>query len=264
VKRISGGQYSNVVPDYCEAEIILNESYKEAFIEKCNYLISSGNLNFKYELSESSLILKSYGTLAHSSIPQNGFNAISQLMMLLSCFDIQGDIGDFLSFYSQSIGMDFNGALMNCNFEDDISGILTFNVGTINYSDEQLEMSVDIRYPVKVTYKQIINQIESVISKYNIGIDNMKYIEPLYVSEESVLVKTLVDAYSEFFNQRAKPVPIGFRTYAYMLPNAVAFGPCFPKEEIIAHKKDEYISVKSLLDNTKIYARAIYKLASRI
>ncbi len=45
------------------------------------------------------------------------------------------------------------------------------------------------------------------------------------------------------------------------MPNMVAFGPLFPGEPDVIHKKDEYIELENLVLNAKIYGHAIYELA---
>lgn len=44
--------------------------------------------------------------------------------------------------------------------------------------------------------------------------------------------------------------------------NAVAFGPILPRQEELAHQKDEYIEIDHLMLLAKIYANALYRLAN--
>ena len=53
---------------------------------------------------------------------------------------------------------------------------------------------------------------------------------------------------------------VGGGTYASILDKAVAYGMLFPGEEELAHQKDEYISIESLLKGILIYIDAMLAL----
>ena len=55
---------------------------------------------------------------------------------------------------------------------------------------------------------------------------------------------------------------IGGGTYARSAKNVIAYGALFPGDPDLMHQKNECISVERLIQMTKIYAEAIYKLAS--
>ena len=83
----------------------------------------------------------------------------------------------------------------------------------------------------------------------------------LYVSKESVLVKTLLAAYQKYTNDYVtQPLSIGGGTYARSFPNAVAFGPMFPGDEELAHQRDEYVELDKLVKSVYIYYEAMKNL----
>ena len=55
---------------------------------------------------------------------------------------------------------------------------------------------------------------------------------------------------------------MGGGTYAKSLPNTVAFGSIFPGREDTMHQANEYIDIKDLLASSRIYAKAMMKLAN--
>ncbi len=60
----------------------------------------------------------------------------------------------------------------------------------------------------------------------------------------------------------AEPVAMGGGTYARTLPNAVAFGPHFPRGNAGgAHIVDEHCDVDELIKAARIYAHCFYELA---
>ena len=99
------------------------------------------------------------------------------------------------------------------------------------------------------------------LNKYNFGVVKEKGREPIYFPADDPLIVTLMDVYKEHTGDAAgKPIVIGGGTYARATKGIVAFGPRFPGEEEMAHQRDEYISIDSLMKAAKIYAEAIYKL----
>ena len=53
---------------------------------------------------------------------------------------------------------------------------------------------------------------------------------------------------------------IGGATYPTAAKNVVAFGGIFPGDEDRMHQKDERLEIKRLMQMTRIYADAIYKM----
>ncbi len=178
-------------------------------------------------------------------------------------FEESSDVGHFIKVYNERIAFKHNGESIGAGFEDDISGRLNFNPGMIKFNEEEIRLTINIRYPIKATAKEVYDGIRDNLKDTDIeliegGADN----KPLYVSRDSELVKKLIKVYREETKDvDSQPITIGGGTYARALKNAVAFGPVFPGQEELAHQKNEYISIEHLMKITRIYARALYELA---
>jgi succinyl-diaminopimelate desuccinylase len=207
-------------------------------------------------------IINSRGLPTHSSTPDKGKNAITQLLVFLCQFELgQNDVADFIKFLAKYIGSENNGRLLNIDFNDDISGNLTVNLGSISIDEEKASAVVNIRYPVKTRYEDILNNILQVSSDKKIDVSVLRHKAPLYIESESGLIAALIDAYKYVTAEETYTVAIGGQTYAKAFKNMAAFGPVFPGEEERAHMPDEYINIESLVKCAKIYGRAIYELA---
>lgn len=261
ITSIFGGSRHNIVPDFCEAAIKASPHLAEQIKQKFMDFFNRTQFDMEIDYSSDRLLIKSYGTASHASLPGKGVNAISQLMLFLNELNTTDDLGKFIQFYSGKIGMEYTGASLGCSHSDDLSGNLTLNVGIVNLGKDRIEVTVDIRYPVKYKAEDIISKIKDSVDPFGISITNIQDVKPLFMPPESELVKSLMEVYTDFTGQRTKPISIGGGTYARSVPNAVAFGAIFPGEPELAHQKDEYISIDSLIKNTQIFARAIYKLA---
>lgn len=258
---IKGGNAPNMVPDSCQAIL------KSAKPEKLQTIIKTAieNCNFDLELiagDNGDFLLKSYGSSAHGSMPEEGQNAISQLMVFLSELDIfQGEIIKLVQFYQQYIGMEYNGESLGCNLTDEISGKLIFNVGMVDINRQQAKIIINVRYPVTFVKKDIYSRIQEKIRDKKIIIEELEYFAPLHMPINDPLVENLMQVYEKITGEKSTPKAIGGGTYARALENSVAFGPRFPGRPKLAHQADEYIKISDLIDCARIYTAAIYNLA---
>lgn len=258
VLKIKGGNRPNMVPDYCEAHLLSDYSIKE----KLEAYIKQNKVKLEMEEKENETIIKSYGVSAHGSLPEKGQNAISQLILFLNTLNLaEGDISDTIKLYCEKIGMEYYGESIGCGFEDEPSGNLIFNVGVIDLNEEDIKITVNIRYPVTYTDTQVIEGMEKELANTGFDVVILENKGPIYLPKEHELIQKLMKVYREFTGDDSEAITIGGGTYARSMENAVAFGPLFPGQPELAHQKDEYISVEDLIKNAKIYANALYELA---
>lgn len=260
IKYIKGGQKANMVPDYCEAGVITNQVekvllYAHNFKEITGYDVTA-------EARDDMVVIKSVGSSAHGSTPELGKNAIMQLFGFIEQLGFEdNDVLDFIKFYNEYVGLETDGEAFGVGLRDDVSGNLSFNVGTIDINAERAKMTVNLRYPVTCTFEEMMKGINATLEGSGIRIENMEHQKPLYFPEDHPIIKTLSKVYEEQTGEKASLLSIGGGTYAKEMPNIVAFGPLFPGEPELIHQPNEYIKIEDLIKNTKIYAQAIYELA---
>lgn len=202
-----------------------------------------------------------HGKASHSSHPENGKNALQGLIYLLTFLPLQEEDRRRIQLLYDMFGLEYDGKLLGLDKEDE-SGKLTINLGVMEWTTDGLEMQIDVRAPLSVTR----GDIESVFVEKFKAADircgsKTKFVEGLYVPEDSELVTKLLQAYREYTGDNRPPIKIGGGTYARRLPNAVAFGIEFPDKECVMHMPDEYIEIEDLILDTKILAHAMLKLA---
>lgn len=258
VLKIKGGNSPNMVPDYCEAHLASNALLKEKLVA----YVSKTNIKLEIQEENDISIIKSYGISAHGSLPGHGQNAVSQLMVFLNTLDLaSGDIADFIKVYAEKIGMEYGGESIGCGLEDEATGSLIFNVGVIDLNETDVKVTVNIRYPVTFTAKDVYEGMEIELKGSEIDIVHIEDSKPLYLPKDHELIQKLMKVYREFTGDNSEPITIGGGTYARSMENAVAFGPLFPGQPELAHQRDEYIATEDLIKITKIYANALYELA---
>lgn len=258
ILSIKGGNRPNMVPDYCEALLASDIS----LMEKLKDYVKENNVKLDICERDGNTIVKSYGVSAHGSLPKNGQNAVSQLILFLNTLDLSaGDASDFIKLYSDKIGMEYYGESIGCGFKDDPSGNLIFNVGVLDLTEDKVTLSINIRYPVTFTDKAVFDGIEEELVNTCISIVPREHKKPIYLPKDHELIQKLMKVYRKFTGDNSEPITIGGGTYARSMDNAVAFGPLFPGQPDLAHQKDEYIGIDDLIKITKIYADALYELA---
>lgn len=260
LRSLTGGNAANMVADHARA-VLRADSYEdikkslETYRKETGYKLASKGIGKSLEITVS-------GVSSHGARPEKGLNAISIMMDFLGKLDIiNEDIGDFIDFYNTHIGFNLHGEQIGCGLSDEISGLLIFNVGMIHLDQEVAKLTVNIRYPVTLNEEVVYSGMMPNLDKYNLGVVKVNHQASIYVPLEDPLIQTLMDVYRKHTGDaESQALVIGGGTYARSMENAVAFGMTFPGEPELAHQKNEYVLIESLMKATKIFADSIYEL----
>ncbi len=243
--RVKGGTAMNAVPE--SAVYIGDHIYK---LEK-----ALKKLGFDHELDNEEVYV--IGKSAHSAKPSAGINAIVRMAEGLKSIGIQSPVIDFLT---EKVGFTYHGEQIFGNLMDEPSGELTMSVNQIDLSAYGEMIGIDMRIPVTIDKKFIVDGLKRVAEKYGLEYEEVDYLAPLYVERDTKLIQTLVKVYEEETGLDGDPISTGGATYARSMPNIVAYGPTFPGQEKVAHQADEYIEINAMVKCAQIYAKAIEKL----
>ncbi|KXS50318.1 MAG: succinyl-diaminopimelate desuccinylase [Halanaerobium sp. 4-GBenrich] len=259
LEKIEGGNAANMVPDYAEAVLSgINKEELEKLLEKIDYEEADLNL----EAVEDEFKISYNGISAHGSLPEDGKNAISYLIKILSELPFaKTKVREFLNFYSSKIGIEYDGASIGCKDQDDVPTALTFNTGVMKGDQNKVEFIVNIRYPVKSKAEKVVSDIRNNLDSDLINVEILNDVEPLYAAKNDPFIQKLMTAYQEFTGDKSGPIAIGGGTYARLVDKGVAFGPLFPGQPELAHQKDEFIEIDDLVRSAAIYAKAIIDIA---
>lgn len=249
---IKGGNAFNSVPNEANGVIpvdMLGEVKNKNKVE----FVKEGNV---YKIF-------SAGIPAHGAHPEKGYNAISALFEVLKDIEVKNEeLKGLVEFFDKFIKMETDGKSFGVKCTDGETGDLTLNLGKINLENNELEIWIDMRVPVKVKNEQIIETIKKSTEDYGYEFLLHSNTQPLYVAKDSFLVSTLMNIYKELTGDNAaQPVAIGGGTYAKYAKNAVAFGALLPDQEDRMHQRDEYLEISKIDKLLQIYVEAIYRLA---
>lgn len=257
----------NVVPKYCSITLKCKSSKKWQKAENIEII----------SLEENTYKIVSTGVAAHAAHPELGKNAITNLLKYiiesfnsnsdesieylqklshLGVFEIESP--EFLSRKDIAYATEFHEE--SCI--QDESGSLTSNIGNIKFENGNLDIGINLRVPVHTALDDVILQYKKLIQFYeNIRITVLSKQDPICVSKDSKLVKTLVNIYNEETGNNLEAVAIGGGTYARAFPNFISYGANMPGDTDMCHQVDEFIDIDKLMQASYIYANAIYELS---
>ena len=249
---IKGGNAFNSVPNEAHGVIPVNMLGEVKNKNKVEF-IREGNI---YKIF-------SAGIPAHGAYPSKGYNAVSALFEVLKNIEVKNEeLKGLVTFFDKFVKMETDGKSFGVKCTDGETGELTLNLGKMSLENNELEICLDMRVPVKIELDKIEETIKKNTEDYGYEFELYSKTKPLYVAKDSFLVSTLMNIYKELTGDNAaQPVAIGGGTYAKYAKNAVAFGALLPDQEDRMHQRDEYLEISKIDKLLQIYVEAIYRLA---
>lgn len=257
---IKGGIVSNMVPDNAYA-ILQNIDLEQAVATVSPY-------GLKAEKADNGVRITASGKATHAAWPEGSENAIGVLCRGLSQTSlvepeerqVLQHIADFLAdYYGESLGI---------AAEDEVTGKLTHIAGLFNrLGNGALELNFNIRFPISVQAAELFEAVTRKVQACSFSVTDTSLSSPRFMDPKLPIVQKLTDIYNRIAEDNAKPYYEGGATYARLLPNAVAYGPHFPRRVLPfeegrgkEHMPDECVEIQNILDSIKIYVLAIMEI----
>lgn len=197
------------------------------------------------------------GKSVHASKAHEGDNAISRLVeALVSHYEDE----PILQFMHKYIKKETNGYSLFGEIKDDVSGELTFNVGSIHVDENASKIVLDMRIPVTHDQEKLEKVLIEKVEEFGLRYELDDKLPSLYVEKDSELVQTLLKIYREKTGDEREPYVSGGATYARSFENFVAFGAHFPGTDSLEHQENENMPLDSLYKAMDIYADTIVEL----
>lgn len=204
----------------------------------------------------------------HGAHPDPDGNMITKLSRAL----LDADLVDYEDRYAleffKAVSKDIYGKCLGIETEHEILGKLTVFSKSVDYKDGYVELSLNIRYPLGITYSKIVENIEKASSMVGFSVISAHSgTEPYLLEKDNSIVKALCKASDDVIGGGKEPFTLSGGTYAHKLPNAYVFGTGanlppedFKKGQGGAHGIDEAASIDRLKRAMRIYARALILL----
>lgn len=223
----------------------------------CNMVASWCRASFQ-NAAGTEISLETQGRAVHATVPEQGENAISHMMSQLS--QQAGLKSPLVSFYQTYIGESHHGELLDCFFQDDISGCTTLCAGMVRTENGYIHMTLDIRYPVTADGADILQKVQAASRQFGLEVQVLKNDKPMYRPPTNPILQQVLSAYRKETGDFSDPLVISGGTYARALDNIVGFGAAFPGRQHTEHQKDEYILKEDFFKLRRIYTAALKNL----
>lgn len=212
-------------------------------------------LNYEYKEKDNKIEI--VGKSVHAQVAETGINAINRYMHALTKLGKETKAGKFIT--ENLIGYNFAEPIFGL-VKDEHSGELKFNVGKIEFTEENEILGIDMRIPVTYDKDKIVEDLTKKAKEYGFEYTQHDYLKSIYVPLDSELITTLMNAYQEITgDMESQPVASGGATYARAMNNCVAFGCVLPGSPKTEHQPNEYIILDDIKKAIKIYMKAFEK-----
>lgn len=258
------GLRPNMVPESAKAELTMTHHLIKDAKAEFETFLTEKDLEGSFQESDEQVTIEVIGQSAHGSTPEKGVNAATFLASFLNQYTYRETAAQqFIQLLSTELFEGFDGSKLGVQFNHEIMGGVSMNVGIAHYTADEMEIDVNFRFPKGTTAEAMLEIIKESLKGYsalNIDMDFEHMKQPHYVSADDPLVKTLLDVYARQTGFEAHEQSIGGGTYGRLMPRGVAYGVLFPDSTDTMHQKNEFLAVKDLLRATAIYAEVIYEL----
>lgn len=200
------------------------------------------------------------GKRAPSNAPELGLNALT--LFAKEATDshlLTGQLGKYLAWCGAALHQKHYGEGLGINFSDTDSGTLMLTPYDLSITDQQIALSLSIRYPISISEEKIFDQLTLHLPA-NSKIKVIRRMPSTIFPKDHPMLDVMKDTYEFITGLDGTPVTTTGATYARSMPNIVAFGPSFPGQKGIAHNKDEYMALSDLMKNMEIYALTLAEL----
>lgn len=245
VEKIWGGEASNVLP------------------EKCRALLSDGR------------IISGEGKACHTCQPEKGENAFFIILKKIEEEERQlrkkGIIlaetaplkalrfaeKYFKDIYGRNTGL----YASDDYYQGEYVHKTVYSPVMLTTNDSQVDLTVNIRFAYGTNVEKMKNRLLMLAEENGGTADFVDIMQAVFVSKHEPFIKELASAYEEVTGKKNEFVLATGTSYAKAMPRIVSWGPILPEMEDTCHEANEYILVKDLITNGKIYYSAICKIA---
>ncbi|MCA0972749.1 dipeptidase PepV [Halobacillus litoralis] len=256
IQNLQAGDRLNMVPDEAEATLVSSYDLHEDFY----HFLDQNNLHGEIDNIGNQYKLTVNGHSVHASKPELGKNAITELLSFIIQLPLSSQDENLLKEIHKGFSKT-DGSGLDLKREDNVSGPLTLNMGSLTVTKEQkAQIGFNLRYPVTADYEAVCDQLSNYSQKLNGKWEEYDHLPSLYLEKDHPFIQTLLSVYNEVTGENETAHSMGGATYARALDAGVAYGAMFSHSPDTAHQKDEHVLLSDMRKAIEIYAKVIYEL----
>ena len=211
-------------------------------------------------------VVTSFTPPRHTSSPDPNGNMITNICQALLSSEVLTDNERTVLELFKLCSVNVHGENFNVDVKSEIMSTTTVYAKTIRNVDGFPELELRVRYPIEITYEQILEKISKIAQSFGCTVRGDYPHKPYINDVDNEVVKALTKVANDVTGRDDKPY-INGTTYAQHLPNAYIYGMegCDKPKEFkeghgSAHGLDESVSIERLKRSMRIYARALLTL----
>lgn len=241
---ILAGQATNAVPGSCSCQVV---RYQNGAAAESKTLTTTGKAVHSCQPEKGENAIFNMADLVAQT--EHRENQVSRILMMLK--------EKFSSLYGEEVGLYSKSEMYNGEFVHRN----VFAPTLVRTDKNHLLVHINIRFAYGTAETEIITRLREVAEAYGGKLQVSSSMPAVYVSKERPFMKAFAQAYEEGSGRKHAFVLAYGGSYAKAMPGIVSWGPIFPGDEDTCHEDNEHISIKSLLDNGKVFAIALNKVA---
>lgn len=279
---LKSGDRSNVVPNRADIVFEVSRDQRKAVSETLtgcvgDYLKATpGAETFPLRLDQEAsteMLVTFLGKSAHGSLPQDGHNAaIDALGFAPQVPEIPAAVAKVTQFLNDAC-RDYFGSALGLAEEHDFLGKTTINIGVVNIGTDSATATINVRPTWGITCEGVLEAAQKAVAAWAGSNPEItatvefsgKPHPPLYINPDEYpeLIAALQESFRRVTGDEPELEAMGGTTFAKAFPNALCFGPVYPKQEkLLFHQADERIQVDHLMRNVEVYGLALMLLAT--
>ncbi len=259
ILSLKAGDATNTVASACE--ILLSKKHFEV-------LRSLADDNIAVTCDGGRTRLYAVGLSAHASIPEQSLNAIGLAFdALLRSNILYGKEKELITFWRNAL-LDVTGRTLGIALDAGEYGLLTVIGGLANRTEDgRFIFGFNCRYPASDSCSRIEPLMRAACAEHGLSLTVEEGVDGFCMPNDHPVVTAMTAVANALTGEMRAPFLMKGATYCRVIPNAIPFGPemdnsapAFPVGRGGIHQPDESLSIKEMLNATKIYVAALLEL----
>ena len=260
VVYLQGGKVRNAIPDYAEARVAgLKAADVQAVADEWS---REAEVSFTLEDTDEGLFIRAHGITAHIGIAQNGRNAQTALVALLSklpladCASTKA-VCDLARLFPHG---DMTGRAMGLTVCDTVMGTSRTNFTTCYLDDEGFRGQFDSRGPTNSTPENYSLLIDKALRDAGFTVAESTMDAAHYVPDSAPLVEAMKELWHQVWGFTPECEFSFGGTYAHYIDGAIAFGIAAPGVDTLLHKVGEFLPLADFDKQVELCALTMDRL----
>ena len=260
VKYLQGGRVRNAIPGEAEALVLgLAAADVQAIADAW---ASEAEVAFTLTDTDEGLRIRAVGRIAHIGIAEQGRNAQTALVALLSRLPLADcastcAIRHLARLFPHG---DMSGRAMGLTVCDDIMGTSRTNFTTCYLDDEGFRGQFDSRGPTNATPENYSLLIDAALRGAGFTVAESRMDGAHYVPDDAPIVKAMQATWHQVWGFTPRGEFSFGGTYAHHIDGAIAFGIGAPDVDMLLHKANEFLPLADLDRQVELCALTIARL----